>query len=295
MPLTAFLGRLFGQKRVYMVCLVLFLSRGRSLCGTARRCTALIVYRVMQGLGAGALQPTEQAILRQTFPPKEQGMAMALFGMAVMLGPASARRSAATSSTTTPGRGSSTSTFRRRARPRRWSRHSCTKTKRSSPRTGAGRGAAKEHRLVGHRADGRGLCALQYVLEEGQPDDWFESTIDLVGVSSRARRLRGVRRPGAHVRSAGREHAALQGSGLPLGDDHRLAHVRAAHGDHVLLAAVHAGAARLHRHRRGHRADAARARDDGRRAHRGTHLQRDIAAHRHRRRASCSSRGAPST
>ena len=42
----------------------------------------------MQGFGAGALQPTEQAILRQTFPPKEQGMAMALFGMAVMIGPA---------------------------------------------------------------------------------------------------------------------------------------------------------------------------------------------------------------
>jgi DHA2 family multidrug resistance protein len=42
----------------------------------------------MQGFGAGALQPTEQAILRQTFPPKEQGMAMALFGLAVMIGPA---------------------------------------------------------------------------------------------------------------------------------------------------------------------------------------------------------------
>jgi len=39
------------------------------------------------GAGAGALQPTEQAILRQTFPPKEQGMAMAVFGMAVIIGP----------------------------------------------------------------------------------------------------------------------------------------------------------------------------------------------------------------
>jgi DHA2 family multidrug resistance protein len=46
------------------------------------------VYRALQGFGAGALQPTEQAILRQTFPPKEQGMAMAVFAMAVMLGPA---------------------------------------------------------------------------------------------------------------------------------------------------------------------------------------------------------------
>lgn len=87
MPLTAFLGRLFGQKRVYMVCLGLFIA-GSALCGLARSLTALVVYRVLQGLGAGALQPTEQAILRQTFPPKEQGMAMALFAMAVMLGPA---------------------------------------------------------------------------------------------------------------------------------------------------------------------------------------------------------------
>jgi DHA2 family multidrug resistance protein len=87
MPLTAFLGRLFGQKRVYMFCLGLFLV-GSFFCGTATTLTSLVIYRVIQGLGAGALQPTEQAILRQTFPPREQGMAMALFGMAVMLGPA---------------------------------------------------------------------------------------------------------------------------------------------------------------------------------------------------------------
>lgn len=87
MPLTAFLSRQFGQKRVYMVCLGLFLL-GSLLCGVASSLTSLVVYRVIQGFGAGALQPTEQAILRQTFPPKEQGMAMALFGMAVMLGPA---------------------------------------------------------------------------------------------------------------------------------------------------------------------------------------------------------------
>jgi len=87
MPLTAFLGRLFGQKRVYMFCLALFLV-GSVLCGTARSLTSLIIYRALQGLGAGALQPTEMAILRQTFPLKEQGMAMAVFAMAVMLGPA---------------------------------------------------------------------------------------------------------------------------------------------------------------------------------------------------------------
>ena len=87
MPLTAFLGRLFGMKKLYQFCLVLFVI-GSALCGVARSLPALIVFRVLQGFGAGALQPTEQAILRQTFPPKEQGMAMALFGLAVMIGPA---------------------------------------------------------------------------------------------------------------------------------------------------------------------------------------------------------------
>jgi DHA2 family multidrug resistance protein len=87
MPLTGFLARLFGQKRVYLISLVIFVA-GSALCGMARTLPLLVAFRVIQGLGAGALQPTEQAILRQTFPPQEQGMAMALFGMAVVLGPA---------------------------------------------------------------------------------------------------------------------------------------------------------------------------------------------------------------
>ena len=87
MPLTAFLSRMFGQKRVYMFCLGLFLL-GSAACAFAGSLVSLVAFRALQGLGAGALQPTEQAILRQTFPPEEQGMAMALFAMAVMLGPA---------------------------------------------------------------------------------------------------------------------------------------------------------------------------------------------------------------
>src|SRR4051812_38946255 len=66
MPLTAFLSRQFGQKRVYLAALILFVA-GSGLCGLARSLETLVVFRVIQGLGAGALQPTEQAILRQTF------------------------------------------------------------------------------------------------------------------------------------------------------------------------------------------------------------------------------------
>jgi DHA2 family multidrug resistance protein len=87
MPLTAFFGRLFGQKNVYLACLALFIA-GSALCGFAWNLPSLVFFRMLQGFGAGALQPTEQAILRQTFPPKEQATAMALFTMAVMIGPA---------------------------------------------------------------------------------------------------------------------------------------------------------------------------------------------------------------
>ena len=87
MPLTGFLGGFFGQKRVYLTSMVLFVV-GSALCGTARTLPALVLYRILQGFGGGALQPTQQAILRQTFPPEEQGIAMAMFSMVIMIGPA---------------------------------------------------------------------------------------------------------------------------------------------------------------------------------------------------------------
>src|SRR6476620_11966666 len=87
MPLTGFLGSFFGQKRVYIASRALF-TIGSVLCGTARSLEMLVLWRILQGLGGGALQPTQQAILRQTFPPEEQGMAMALFSMVIMVGPA---------------------------------------------------------------------------------------------------------------------------------------------------------------------------------------------------------------
>ena len=87
MPLTGFLGGLFGQKRVYMASLGLFIF-GSALCGLARSLSTLVLFRALQGLGAGALQPTQQAILRQTFPKEEQAMAMALFAIVIMVGPA---------------------------------------------------------------------------------------------------------------------------------------------------------------------------------------------------------------
>jgi len=87
MPLTGFLGGLFGQKRIYVISLLGFVL-GSALCGLARSLSTLVAFRALQGLGAGALQPSQQAILRQTFPQEEQGMAMALLAMVIMVGPA---------------------------------------------------------------------------------------------------------------------------------------------------------------------------------------------------------------
>lgn len=87
MPLTAWLASIFGRKRVYMFCLGLFLAAS-FFCGAAASFGMLVLFRGIQGMGAGALQPTEQAILRETFPVEEQAMAMALYGLAVMIGPA---------------------------------------------------------------------------------------------------------------------------------------------------------------------------------------------------------------
>jgi DHA2 family multidrug resistance protein len=87
MPLTGFLGSMFGQKRVYLAGLALFVA-GSALCGMARSLTALVIFRAIQGIGGGTLQPTQQAIMRQTFPLREQGMAMAMFAVVIMVGPA---------------------------------------------------------------------------------------------------------------------------------------------------------------------------------------------------------------
>ncbi len=78
---------LIGRKRLYLFSFGLF-TLGSMLCGTAVSFPQMLFYRVIQGIGGGALIPVSQAILRETFPQEEQGMAMALWGMGVVLAPA---------------------------------------------------------------------------------------------------------------------------------------------------------------------------------------------------------------
>src|SRR5713101_6988577 len=87
LPLCGWLSNLMGRKRFYMSCVALF-TISSFLCGFAPSLGLLIFFRVLQGVGGGGLQPSEQAILADTFEPAKRGMAFAVYGMAVVLAPA---------------------------------------------------------------------------------------------------------------------------------------------------------------------------------------------------------------
>lgn len=85
-PITGWLASIFGRKRYLLFSLALF-TVSSVLCGSAPSLEVLVLSRVVQGLAGGALQPISQAILLETFPAAEHGMAMAVFGMGVVMAP----------------------------------------------------------------------------------------------------------------------------------------------------------------------------------------------------------------
>ena len=87
LPLSAWLSRVFGRKRYYMLCVVLF-TLSPVLCGLAPSLGLLIFFRVLQGIGGGGLAPVEQAILVDTFPAQKRPAAFALCSMAIVTAPA---------------------------------------------------------------------------------------------------------------------------------------------------------------------------------------------------------------
>ncbi len=87
LPMSAWISRMIGRKRFYMTCVALF-TASSFLCGLAPSLGVLVILRILQGAGGGGLQPSEQAILADTFPPAKRGMAFAVYGMAVVVAPA---------------------------------------------------------------------------------------------------------------------------------------------------------------------------------------------------------------
>lgn len=86
LPLTGWFSTLFGRKRFYMACVAIF-TVSSFLCGLAPNLTVLVILRVVQGAGGGGLQPISQAILVESFDQEHQGMAMAVYGMGVVVAP----------------------------------------------------------------------------------------------------------------------------------------------------------------------------------------------------------------
>ena len=176
MPLTGFLGRLFGQKRVYMICLVLFLL-GSVLCGTARTLPALISSAPSRGSAPGRSSPPSRPSCGRPFPPRSRAWPW---------------RSSRWRSCSGPPLGPTLGRLHRRQLLVALD----LLHQRSGGRAGSGDGAAfvhededivaknlelaeKQRKNIDWWGIGLlvvGLCSLQYFLEEGDRNDWFQST-----------------------------------------------------------------------------------------------------------------------
>src|SRR2546423_2415083 len=86
LPMTAWLGNFLGRKRLLIICIALF-TFSSLLCGLAGSLGFLVLARILQGIGGGAMLPISQAILLESFPPAKRGVAMAVFAMGVVVAP----------------------------------------------------------------------------------------------------------------------------------------------------------------------------------------------------------------
>jgi DHA2 family multidrug resistance protein len=86
LPISGWLAGAFGRKRFFMTCLGIF-TISSLLCGIAPNLGFLLLFRVLQGIGGGGLQPMAQAILADTFPPQQRGLAFALYGITAIMAP----------------------------------------------------------------------------------------------------------------------------------------------------------------------------------------------------------------
>ncbi|MBC6700379.1 DHA2 family efflux MFS transporter permease subunit [Hymenobacter puniceus] len=85
-PMTGFLAEQFGRRNYYLFSVILF-TLASMACGQSTNIWELVAFRFIQGIGGGALMATSQAILIDTFPPKQLALGQALFGMGVIIGP----------------------------------------------------------------------------------------------------------------------------------------------------------------------------------------------------------------
>ena len=175
LPLSGWVSSIIGRKRFYMTCVAIF-TVSSLLCGLAPNLGMLIFFRVLQGAGGGGLQPSEQAILADTFPPAKRGMAFAVYGIAVVMAPAIGP--------TLGGWITDNYTWR-------WiffvnipvgilSLLLTSRLIQDPPYLKRRRLSELKVDYVGLGFVALGLGALQVVLDKGQRDDWFESHFILI-------------------------------------------------------------------------------------------------------------------
>jgi len=87
LPVSGWLATLIGRKRFYMGCVALF-TGSSFMCALSPSLAAMILFRVLQGLGGGGLAPTEQSIFADTFAPAQRAKAFAFYGITVIVAPA---------------------------------------------------------------------------------------------------------------------------------------------------------------------------------------------------------------
>ncbi|MEP6849309.1 MAG: DHA2 family efflux MFS transporter permease subunit, partial [Acidobacteriota bacterium] len=86
LPATSWIGKYIGRKRFLIICIIIF-TLASALCGAAPNLATLIIARILQGMGGGALQPIAQSVLLESFPPAKRGAAMAVYGMGIVVAP----------------------------------------------------------------------------------------------------------------------------------------------------------------------------------------------------------------
>ena len=86
LPITGWLSAHLGRRNYFLLCIALF-TLASALCGFATSLGQMILFRIIQGLAGGGLQPCSQGVLLDAFPEEKQGTAMTLFGVAAILGP----------------------------------------------------------------------------------------------------------------------------------------------------------------------------------------------------------------